>query len=266
MHGEVVGRVRALAWALLGLSALGGCGGDDPDATLTVFAASSLTDAFGELGRAFEEAHPGTEVRPSFAGSQVLRLQIEQGAPADVYASADERHMEALVEAGLVEGGSVFAHNELVIIVPRDDPGSISGLEELPRAERLVIGDANVPVGRYTRRLLAQASTRFGAGFEREVMDRVVSEETNVRLVRAKVELGEADAAIVYRTDARGSDRLRVIPIDEDLAVRADYSIGVVSESRHPELARRWVELVMGEAGQRALEQHGFARAEPSGE
>ncbi len=253
--------LRALA--LLAAAALGACdgpsGGDAE--SVTVFAASSLTDAFEELDRGFEADNPGVEVSPSFAGSQVLRVQIEQGAPADVFASADARHMDALLAAGLVEDRRVFAHNELVVIVPVDDPAGIEAFGDLRRARRLVIGDASVPVGRYTRRLLSRAAERLGFDFESDVLGHVVSEETNVRLVRAKVELGEADAAIVYRTDAVASDRVRIVEVPGDLNVRADYHIAVVSASPRRELARRWLAHVEGEAGRRALSEHGFVPA-----
>jgi len=241
-------------WALL-LLALTGCGDDGAtDATLGVFAASSLTDAFSALEVAFEREHPDVDVAPSFAGSQILRIQIEQGAPADVYASADRAHMDALVAGGHVTGAEVFVHNALVVIVPPDNPAGIERFEDLPRAERLVLGDPNVPVGRYARELLSRTD------FEEEVLAHVVSEEANVRLVRAKVELGEADAAIVYRTDA--SDRVRVIEIPDAVNVRADYHVGLVTRSERRALAREWIELLRGDAGRRALTEHGFAPAE----
>lgn len=237
---------------------LAGCGGSSDEAPLRVFAASSLTEAFEELEREFERAHPGVNVEPSFAGSQVLRLQIEQGAPADVFASADLAHMEALVEGGHVDDSRAFAHNELVLIVPADDPDAIERFEDLPRAERLVVGNPNVPVGHYTAALLERADVRYGDGFGESVRARVVSEESSVRLVRAKVELGEADAAIVYRTDAVASSRVRAVPIPDDLDVEARYYVGVVSGTDHAALARQWVGFVQSEAGGEALRAHGF--------
>lgn len=245
-----------LALAVL-LAACGDASADDPE-RLTVLAASSLTDAIGAIEAGFEEASPGAEVSASFAGSQVLRLQIEQGAPADVFVSADEAHMDVLVSAGLVVERALLAHNELVIIVPLDNPAAIESFADLPRARRVVIGDANVPVGRYTRAMLSRAAERFGAELESEVLAHVVSEESNVRLVRTKVELGEADAAVVYRSDAASSDRVRVIAVPADVNVRADYHIGVVAASARPLLARRFVEHALGDRGQRVLSAHGF--------
>ncbi len=239
--------IRALVVALL----LAGCG-EPPE--LSIFAASSTAEALAELEGDFERAHPDVDVRASFAGSQVLRLQIEQGAPADLFVSADREHVEALARAGLVAEDAVLAHNELVIIVPPENPAGIESFSDLPRARRLVIGDASVPVGRYTRAVLRSA----GARFEADVLARVVSEESNVRLVRAKVELGEADAAIVYRTDAIASEGVRVVPIPAERNVRADYWVALVSASERKALAREWIALARGEQGARVLEEHGF--------
>lgn len=222
---------------------------------LTVFAASSLTDALGELEPGFEEeARVGATT--SFAGSHVLRAQIERGAPADVFVSADESHTEALVDAGLLVDVQTLAHNELVLIVPRENPAGIASFADLPRARRVVIGVPEVPVGRHTRTLLARAAASLGEQWRSDVLASVVSEESNARLVRAKVELGEADAAIVYRTDA--SDRVRSIEIDDELNVRADYTVGIVAASPRRALAQRWIDYARSDDGRRVLALHGF--------
>jgi molybdate transport system substrate-binding protein len=236
------------------------CGGESAldSRQLNVYAASSLTDAFTELEGIFERAHPGVDVAITFAGSQVLRLQIEQGAPADVFASANVEHMAALVDSGLVDESRVFAHNDLVVIVPPDNPAGIEELGDLTHAQRLVLGTANVPVGQYAREILRRAAPIYEEGFEAIVMSRVVSEESNVRLARAKVELGEADASIVYRTDAGSSDRVRIVEIPRELNVIADYPIGVVNATRARDSADAWVELVGSPEGRAVLERHGF--------
>jgi len=197
-------------------------------------------------------------VRTVFAGSQTLRLQLEQGAEADVFASANEDHMTALGASGLVEGSRVFACNELVVIVPRDEAGVIESFSELDRVSRLVVGAENVPVGAYARTVLERAAGVFGEEFVRRVRARIVSEETNVRLVRAKVELGEADAAIVYRTDAAASDAVRVLEIPTDVGIRAAYPIGRVTASARPDVADAFVGFVGSETGASILERHGF--------
>jgi molybdate transport system substrate-binding protein len=259
---RVLGVVRRLflGTALIAAgAAAGGCGwGASGRIVLNVYAASSLTDAFRDLEPAFEAAHPDVDVALTFAGSQVLRVQIEQGARADVFASANPEHMQALADAGTVRHPRLFAHNELVVIVPVTNPADIESFEDLPKARRIVLGTENVPVGRYAREALGLAEERFGFGFADSVMAHVVSQETNVRLARAKVELGEADAAIVYLTDATGSDRLRLIQIPPAVNVQADYLIGVLTGSEQAALADAWTDLVLSAEGRERLVSHGF--------
>jgi len=253
--------VRAAAAACLCLptaASIAGC--DDTGAErrpLHVFAASSLTDAFREMETAFEAEYPDVDVGLVFAGSQVLRLQIEQGARADVFASADRRHLETLARAGLLSGYRQFAGNELALIVPPDNPAAIESFADLPRARRLVIGTEHVPVGAYTRVALRRAGDRLGAEFESRVLGRVVSKESNARLVRAKVELGVADAAIVYRTDV-APGRMRAIPVPGEANVRAKYLMGAVAGAANPEGAAHWLGFVASPAGQEILARRGF--------
>jgi len=251
--------VRHLIWVLALFT--GGCRADPAGReVLSVYAASSLAETFEELEVAFELMHPDIDVRLTLAGSQVLRLQIEQGAPADVFASANPEHVQALLEAGLVRDAQAFAGNDLVVIVPLANPSGIESFDQLPLAERIVLGTVNVPAGRYAREVIHRASQQLGAGFEARVLGRVVSEETNVRLARAKVEFGEADAALVYRTDALSSDRVRVIPIPEALGVRASYVIAVAVRPRTlmEPAAEDWVAFVRSGEGRAVLGRHGF--------
>jgi molybdate transport system substrate-binding protein len=166
--------------------------------------------------------------------------------------------MQALVDSGLVEESSIFVHNELVVIVPLDNPAGIEALEDLAEASRIVLGTANVPVGRYAREVLRLAAPSLGEGFEAMVLSRVVSEESNVRLARAKIELGEADAAIVYRTDAGSSDRVGIVEISSQFNVIADYPVGVLRRSTVPATAEAWVALLMSPEGRAVLARHGF--------
>ena len=237
---------------------MGGESGGQGEVSLSVFAASSLAEAFQDLERGFEEDLPGIDVRLTLAGSQVLRLQIEQGAAVDVFASANEAHMEALAVGGLMSDVRSFAHNQLVLVVPSDNPAGIRGFSELDRAERIVLGTENVPVGRYAREVLRLAEAELGRGFVEAVEGRVVSEEVNARLVRAKVEMGEADAALIYRTDGTSSDRVTVIEVPEELNVRADYLLGRATRSTHAREADRFVAYASSEAGRRILARHGF--------
>ncbi|AKF10851.1 molybdate ABC transporter substrate-binding protein [Sandaracinus amylolyticus] len=242
--------MRALALVLL----LAACSDPPREDRLVVFAASSLRDTFAEIGDEFERAHPDVELTFQLAGTQQLRAQIEQGAPADVLASADVQHVDELVRAGLVASPVVFAHNEPVIVVAPDVP--VRALEDLPAATRIVIGAESVPIGRYTRRILERLPAELRARIEA----RIVSHELDVRAVLAKVRLGEADAGIVYRTDARSAgDEVRVVSIPPERNVVAEYPIAITTNAAHPALAREFVELVRSERGRRVLAEHGFA-------
>lgn len=229
---------------------------------LDVAAAASLADVMGEFERAYEREHAGVDVRLSFAGSQVLRTQIEQGAPFDVFASADPEHIRALEGAGLVEAPQGFAASDLVILVPESNPAAIERFEDLPKAKRLVLGASDVPVGRYARAMLKRASAQLDPAFSSSVLARVVSEESSARLVRAKVELGEADAAVVYRADAIGATSAKAIEIPASLRAQASYEIGVIAGSERSDEATRFVQFVRSDAGREVLKTHGFVGAE----
>ncbi len=263
----MVGLTRAIGWmslVLLGSAALlGGCDKSAPaQVKLNVFAASSLTDAFEQAEASFEKAHPNVDVALNFAGSQALRLQLEQGAKADVFASANQKHMAAIVDQKLAPSSEIFAHNELVIITPADAK-AIETVEDLPKAKHIVIGADNVPVGMYTDKFLATARAKLGDDYTAKVRDHIVSRESNVRLVRSKVALGEADAAVVYRTDAVSSKKVRLVPIPNALNVRADYPIAVMSGSTHPELARAFVDFLRSKKGRHILDDNGFVTDTP---
>jgi molybdate transport system substrate-binding protein len=241
-------------------------------ATLTVFAAASLTDAMVTLGRAFESSHPGTKVQFNFAGSQQLALQLQQGAKADVFASADERWMQAVRDSGLIAGEPVvFARNRLVVVLPKTNPAGIQQLQNLARAGlKIVIGAEAVPVGKYTRQMLEQLSAQpgFGRDFGARVLANVASYEENVKGVVAKVQLGEADAGVVYRSDATGPSAVQLATVDiPDAAnVIATYPIAVTTVSANPTLAAAFVGLVESAEGQAALQRAGFmAVGSPAG-
>ena len=226
---------------------------------VTVFAAASLREAFAEMGKQFEQAHPGTKVVFNLAGSQELRTQVENGAPADVYASADQKHMQALVDGKLASGAKVFARNEPVVVVPKGNPAKIGAFKDLPQAKRIVIGVPEVPIGAYTLRILDAASKQYGSDFRTKVEAQVVSRELNVRQVLAKVTLGEADAAIVYRTDAATArGKVEAIPIPLDVNAVAEYPIAVLTHAKQPKLAAEFVSAVLSPGGQEVLARFGF--------
>jgi molybdate transport system substrate-binding protein len=231
---------------------------------ITVFAASSLTDAFEDLAGRFEERNPGTTVRPSYAGSSELLAQIQQGAPADVFASASETLMDKAVEEDLVGEPDVFARNRPVVIVPADNPAGIEEFRDLATADgRYVLAEEGVPIADYAAEVLANADAEYEGGFEQAVLDKIASREANVRAAANRIALGEADATFVYQSDVTQDieDRVRAIEVPEDVNVIAAYPIATVADSQNPELAQAWVDLVLGEDGQRVLEEYGFEPA-----
>lgn len=232
------------------------------DDEITVYAAASLRDAFTEITREFEASRPNTRVVLNFAGSQVLRAQIQRGAPADVFASADEVHAQELEADGLLATSpSAFAKNALALAVPAGNPRGLGQLEDLASPDvRLVMGVAEVPVGRYARAALERYAAAVGrGGFVGAVLDNVVSFETNARLVAAKLELGVVDAGFVYRTDVLASDGALVgIPLPHEAEIAAPYPIAVTQRAAGRAAATAFTDFVHSPAGQRILEAHGF--------
>jgi molybdate transport system substrate-binding protein len=231
-------------------------------ADLTVFAAASLMDAFQAIGSQFERSHSGTRVTFNFAASSLLRAQIEQGAPADVFASADEEQMRLLVGAGKVRDVVSFARNRLVVATPAANPARIRRLQDLARPGlRLVITAEQVPIGHYTRQALAKMSApgALGADFQQRVLANVVSQETNVRGLLAKVELGEADAAMVYASDAAAAgEKVRTMPIPARYNEVAVYPVGVVVATAHPAEAGAFARFLQSRPAQAILRRYGF--------
>jgi molybdate transport system substrate-binding protein len=246
-----------------------GCGGsgsfeEGEESAVTVYAASSLTDAFGELKANFEEEHSGTEVRLNFAGSSTLLTQLQQGAPTDVFASADETRMDAAVSNGLAQSPQTFARNRLTVIVPAGNPAGIESYRDLARTGiTLVLAQDEVPVAQYAKESLTKANAVYGSDFSERVLSNVASREVDVKAAANRVAVGDADATIVYTSDATPDlrERARTIEIPEELNVVATYPITVLEGARSPELAQEWVDLVLSDDGQRVLESYGFERA-----
>lgn len=238
--------------------------GDEPRGTLVVFAAASLTDVFGAIEADFEAAHPEVDVKVNFAGSQSLRTQIQNGARGQVFASANEGHMQALLGQGLVEAPVDFASNELVIVVPVGNPAGIESLADLPRAKRLVLAGDNVPAGLYANEVLASAASEYGADFIKSVESSIVSRETHVRQTLQKVVLGEADAALVYKTDAASAgDKVMTINIPAKHNVLATYPIAVLSDAKRAHLGHLFVAYLASKAGRARLTEFGFQPIAP---
>jgi len=260
-------------FAVLVLAACGDSSG--PDATpgagaavrgkITVFAAASLTDAFSEIAARFEEGHPGTKVKFNFGGSPTLRTQLEQGARADVFASADAAQMDLALKSRVVESaGAVFAGNSLVIITPASNPGKLAAPADLARAGlKLVLAAPEVPAGSYARQMLVnlEKDPAIGAGFSGRVLRNVLSNESNVKQVVAKVQLGEADAGIVYSSDVTPSvaPALKVISVPSQFNVMAGYPIAVTRAASNHATAMAFIDFVLSDQGQRVLKRFGFS-------
>jgi molybdate transport system substrate-binding protein len=231
-----------------------------PANELVVFEAASLKDAFARVADRFEKDHPGMKVVHNAAGSQELRTQIEHGARADVFASADRKHMDALAKQTLVGVPSIFTCNEPMVVVRSGLSATLRTFADLPRADRIVIGTPEVPIGAYTLQILERAAATFGADFPNRVQSKVASRELNVRQVLAKVVLGEADAGVVYRTDALAAKgKLGTMTIPRELNVVAEYPIAPLRAAPHPELARAWIDLVRSQVGTAVLGEAGFS-------
>ncbi len=249
-------RTAAVAASAVLLSTIAACGGDDSDSaaqdrTITVFAAASLKGTFTDLADEFEQEHDGVEVKLSFGGSSDLAAQINEGAPADVFASADERTMALVTDAGNAAGDpEAFATNILQIATPPDNPADVKALDDLADpAVKVVLCAPQVPCGAASQTLLANAGLTV----------KPVSEEQSVTDVLGKVTSGEADAGLVYVTDVvAAGDAVNGVDVPAADQVVNTYPIVALKEAGEPELAAEFVELVTGASGQAILQQAGF--------
>jgi molybdate transport system substrate-binding protein len=258
--------MRLLAVACVPALMLAACGDDDDDESsstteapaegstlegdLTVFAAASLTDAFDEVGAAFEEANPDVSIEFNYGASSALREQILAGAPADVFASANTSNMDQVVEAGAATDPEDFVTNQLQIVVPAENPAGITGLDDFANADLLIgLCAEEVPCGEFGREALANA----------QVTPSVDTNEPDVRALLTKVEAGELDAGIVYVTDVMAAgDAVEGIEIPADVNVTATYPIAALSDAGNAEVAAAFVEFVLSDDGQEILESYGF--------
>ncbi len=232
--------------------------------TLVVFAATSLTNAFEDLEEAFEAENPQVNVVLNFSSSSTLASQLLQGAPADVYASANEIQMQRLVDDELIDEQAVinFGYNRLVLIVPADNPANIDSAEQLINNDlAIVLPLPETPIRVYTNTLLDELETIFGDGYVDTLMQNVVSEESNVRQVVTRIILGEADAAFVYQTDVTPNvaDDLLTIPLPDNIVMPlAQYPIAVLHDTDSSPIAQAFVDFVLSDAGQAILVEWGF--------
>ena len=233
-----------------------------PPASLTIYGAASLKGVLETAQAAYEGAHPGTTLTISIDSSSALETQIEQGAPADVFLSADTTNPTKLVDKGLVAGGAVpFAANELTIIVPTPNTAGIASPADLARPGiKVVAAGDEVPITTYANQLLDRLGSESGypTDFAAKVAANVVSKEDNVKAVVAKIELGEGDAGIVYVTDAKASTKVSAVAVPDSANVRATYAGVVVEASRNAPAARAFLDWLAGPGGRAILAQAGF--------
>jgi molybdate transport system substrate-binding protein len=235
-----------------------------PGETVVVFAAASLSDSFRALEQAYEATHPDIDVVINLAGSQLLATQVLEGAPVDVFASADAATLDRVLaeRPALPNTRQGFASNRLVIVVPSESPfHDFADFEDFEfdfffessrRSAKVVLAGPEVPLGRYTREVLDQLGLR-------DVFEaKLVSNEDSVDGVLAKLELGECDVGIAYATDLRRSNRLRGIPLPDSVDVVARYELAVLADGPAPENGQAFATFVTGDKGQALLREHGF--------
>lgn len=250
--GALRGAAR-FAPSLLIIAAVAACSKPDENRNITIFAASSLQESFQALGDRYKSSRPNIKLTFQFAGSPTLVGQIQSGAPADVFASADEENMKKLSDAKWIDGDAlIFAANKLTIAVPKDNAKKISHLKDLERPDLLIgLCAPEVPAGRYAAKILKDQSI--------QLTPRTL--EPNVRALSQKVASGDLDAAIVYITDIRASaGKLASVEIPDAQNVIAKYPIAVVKNSAAPDEARRWIQFVTSSEGAAILQQSGFSK------
>ncbi|HLG63041.1 MAG TPA: molybdate ABC transporter substrate-binding protein [Ktedonosporobacter sp.] len=231
--------------------------------TLNVFAAASLTESFGEIAKQYQASHPNIKIVYNFNGSQILVQQIINGANADIFASADTVNMNKAVDAKAVSSSQIFARNKLAVIIPVSNPGNITSLKDLARKGlKIVLAAPTVPAGKYSIQILdtMAKSPDYGPTFESGVKANVVSQEDNVKAVVQKVQLGEADAGIVYQTDVTVAvaNQIKMIDIPDNFNVVAEYPVAVTLKSAHSTEAQAFVQYLLSPAGQAVLTKFHF--------
>lgn len=262
--------LRSLPLLIVLLTLLAACGTSTTapagTVTLTVFAPAGLTEAARLLGSTFEAANPGVTVALELGHSPIQREQLEQGATPDVFVSASRKDMDLAAEKGLVVADQVqeFARNKLTVILPPDNPGQIRTLEDLARpGVQLLIGTAELPIGSATLTMLDKLNASIAPDFKERVLANVVSNEVGVKPIVSKVSLGEADAGIVYVSDAVAAPTLMTLPIPDEHNAVVVFTIAPVSAARHPQEAAAFIASVLAPEGQAVLAAQGFLPAAP---
>lgn len=258
-------RVLIILGLLLSCVNLVSCSQEEQKTKLTILAAASLTEAYTDLEKGFESQYTDIDLQFNFAGTSTLIPQIKEGIEADVFVSANEASMIELIDDGYIkeEAAKVFAHNQLVLIVYKDTEFEIKAMEDvLQEGVKVVVGEPTLPVGKYTDEMLdkIEAEGLYVENYKELFKDHIVSMENSVKAVAVKVEMGEVDVGVVYVTDFTALNNKSVNRIDIPKACNpiATYELATLSNSKHKEMADKFVEYVLGTEGQEYLLEYGF--------
>lgn len=261
MWYSLIKKMVAAILAIFMIASLAGASGTEE---LVVFCAASLTGAFGEMGQIYED-ETGVDVILNFDGTQAIRTQVEQGAIADVFVSANKKHMDALMSEGFMDNDtvSIFTENRMVVIVPEDNPADIQSLSDLAEPGVMIImGVKEAPFGSYALQVLDNLAndSAYGPEYRDAVMKNVISQETAVSSLVSKIALGEADAGFAYQSDISPelSEQVSKVEIPDQYNVVAEYPLGVLKESENPDEASSFIEFVISPEGREVLEKYGF--------
>lgn len=256
--------IKKLVAPTLAIFVIASLAGGSSSEELVVFCAASLTGAFGEMGQIYEDEN-GVDVMLNFDGTQAIRTQVEQGAIADVFISANKNHMDALMAEGFMDNDtvSIFTENRMVVIVPADNPADIQSLSDLAEPGVMIItGVKDAPFGSYTLQVLDKLAndSTYGPKYREAVMSNVISQETSVSHLVSKIALGEADAGFAYQSDISPelSEQVSKVVIPDQYSVVAEYPLGRLKESENPDQAARFIEFVRSTEGRAVLEKYGF--------
>jgi len=256
--------IKKMVAAILSIFMIASLAGASGTEELVVFCAASLTGAFGEMGQIYED-ETGVDVILNFDGTQAIRTQVEQGAIADVFVSANKKHMDALMSEGFMDNDtvSIFTENRMVVIVPEDNPADIQSLSDLAEPGVMIImGVKEAPFGSYALQVLDNLAndSAYGPEYRDAVMKNVISQETAVSSLVSKIALGEADAGFAYQSDISPelSEQVSKVEIPDQYNVVAEYPLGVLKESENPDEASSFIEFVISPEGREVLEKYGF--------
>ncbi|HSU79822.1 MAG TPA: molybdate ABC transporter substrate-binding protein [Candidatus Angelobacter sp.] len=241
-----------------GAKGFGGVSEAKNSITMEALIAANATDPFNQIIVDYKKSHPSTDVKASYAGTQVVQTQLENGSPADIFLSANLSHIQQIQKEGLVKHYFKVSNNHEVIIVPKNNPAHISSIEDLAtKKPKLIIGVDNVPIGQYTRQIFKKVASDKGNDFENKVMGNVVSTETNVKQILEKIALGEGDAGIVYVTDVTKSyqDKLTIIPIPQTYNLTSTNYIAVPIHAPHKKQAEAFLKYILSSNGQDVFRQ-----------